>query len=106
MKRYLLFMTVLASLFLAGCSQEEITPSSEDNGSGEATTSYLAVNLVSSDATGTRVTGGDYEDGSSEENNVTKVRFYFFDGLGGISNVKYNNGRYVNYYDWENPHYG
>lgn len=103
MKRYLLFMTVLASLFLAGCSQEEITPSSEDNGSGEATTSYLAVNLVSSDATGTRVTGGDYEDGSSEENNVTKVRFYFFDGLGGISNVKYNNGRYVNYYDWENP---
>lgn len=103
MKRNLLFMTVLASLFLAGCSQEEITPNSEDNGSGEATTSYLAVNLVSSDATGTRATGGDYEDGSSDENNVTKVRFYFFDGLGGISNVKYNNGSYVNYYDWENP---
>ena len=49
MKRNLLFMSVLVSLFLAGCSQEEIAPNGEDNGNGEANTSYMAVNLVSSD---------------------------------------------------------
>lgn len=100
MKRNLLFMTMLASLFLAGCSQEEITPNSEDNGSGEATTSYLAVNLVSSDVMGTRATGGDYVDGTTTENAVSSVRFYFFNGNGGTANVKVKGTGYVNYYDW------
>lgn len=99
MKRNLLFMTVLASLFLAGCSQEEITPNSENNGSGEATTSYLAVNLMSSDVSGTRAAAG-YEDGTDVENDVEKVRFYFFTANGAIAPVKLLNGSYVNYYDW------
>ena len=101
MKKNSLFMSVLASLFMLGCSQEEVAPNDGDGDNGEATTSYLAVNLVSSDATGSRATGGDYEDGSAAENKVSKVRFYFFDGLGGISNVKNNGGSYVNYFDWE-----
>ena len=99
MKRNLLFMSVLVSLFLAGCSQEEIAPNGEDNGNGEANTSYMAVNLVSSDVMGTRA-AQDYEDGSEAENHVTKVRFYFFNGVGGAVNVKLQNGSYVNYYDW------
>ena len=37
-------MSMLAALFMAGCSQEEITPGGEDNGNGEANTSYMAVN--------------------------------------------------------------
>lgn len=97
MKRNLLFMSVLASLFMAGCSQEEIAPGGEDN--GEAQTSYLAVNLVSSDVMGTRAASG-YEDGSKAENHVIKVRFYFFNGVGGAVDVKLQNGSYVNYYDW------
>lgn len=102
MKKYFLFMSVLASLFLAGCSQEEIAPDGEDNGSGEANTSYMAVNLMSSDVKGTRAAAG-YEDGSVDENKVTGVRFYFFNGVGGAVNVKLQNGGgYVNYYDW-NP---
>ena len=32
-------MFMLAALFMAGCSQEEITPDGEDNGNGEANTS-------------------------------------------------------------------
>lgn len=94
-------MSVLVSLFLAGCSQEEIAPNGEDNGNGEANTSYMAVNLVSSDVMGTRAALG-YEDGSDVENHVTKVRFYFFNGVGGAVNVKLQptNGSYVNYYDW------
>lgn len=99
MKKYFLFMSVLASLFLAGCSQEEIAPDGEDNGSGEANTSYMAVNLVSSDVMGTRAATG-YEDGSEKENLVSSVRFYFFNGAGGAVNVKLQNGSYVNYYDW------
>lgn len=103
MKRNLLFMSVLASLFLAGCSQEEFAPNGENDGNGEATTSYMAVNLVSSDVLGTRVTGNGYEDGETHENEVSKVRFYFFNGVGGTANVKTTANDAVNYYDWENP---
>lgn len=101
MKRNFLFMSVLASLFMAGCSQEEIAPDEKDVGNGKANTSYLTVNLMSSDATGTRATGGNYEDGTPVENTVKKVRFYFFNGNGGTANVKLLNGAYVNFYDWE-----
>lgn len=92
-------MSVLASLFLAGCSQEEIAPNGEDNGNGEANTSYMAVNLVSSDVMGTRAAAG-YEDGEESENYVNSVRFYFFNELGGAVNVKLKGNSYVNYYDW------
>lgn len=101
-------MSMLASLFMAGCSQEEIAPNGEDNGNGEANTSYMAVNLVSSDVAGTRAAAG-YEDGEGFENKVNSVRFYFFNGVGGAVNVKLQNNSYVNYYDWtpskdtENP---
>ena len=86
MKRNLLFMSVLASLFLAGCSQEEITPNSENEGNDETNTSYMAVDLVSSDVTGTRALSG-YEDGSEDENDVEKVRFYFFTENGSVASV-------------------
>lgn len=108
MKRNFLSMSMLASLFMAGCSQEEIAPNGEDNGNGEANTSYMAVNLVSSDVAGTRAAAG-YEDGEGFENKVNSVRFYFFNGVGGAVNVKLQNNSYVNYYDWtpskdtENP---
>lgn len=91
-------MSALAFMLMAGCSREGIAPDGGDD--GEATTSYLAVNLVSSDVMGTRAAQG-YEDGSDVENHVTKVRFYFFNGVGGAVNVKLQNGSYVNYYDWK-----
>lgn len=95
-------MSVLASLFLAGCSQEDIAPDEEANGNGEATTSYMAVNLVSSDVTGTRANGNGYEDGNDIENGVKHVRFYFFNGVGGAVNVKTTaSGTSVNYHDWD-----
>lgn len=99
MKRNLLFMSVLASLFMAGCSQDDIALDEGANGNGEANTSYLAVNLVSSDATLSRAASG-FEDGSTAENKVTKVRFYFFNGIGGAVNVKLQGTSKVNYYDW------
>lgn len=101
MKRNLLFMSVLAFLFLAGCSQDDIAPDEGANGNGEATTSYMAVNLVSSDVTGTRANGNGYEDGNDIENGVKHVRFYFFNGVGAPVNVKTTASGAVNYYDWD-----
>lgn len=90
-------MSVLASLFLIGCSQKEIVPGGEDNGKGSGS-SFINVNLVSY-GNGTRAISP-YEDGTDEENKVTKVRFYFFTETGGPANVKLNGSSYVNYYDW------
>ena len=92
-------MSMLASLFMVGCSQEEITPNGEDSGNSEVSTSYMAVNLISSDVTGKRASLG-YEDGSTTENKVTSVRFYFFTANGAIANVKLQGTSYVNFYDW------
>lgn len=102
MKGKFLFMFVLASLLMVGCSQEEMTTGGGNNGNGEVRTSYMAINLKSSDATASRAASG-YEDGSTAENKVSKVRFYFFTANGAVANVKYNNGSYVNYYDWASP---
>lgn len=100
MKKNFLFMSVMASLFMVGCSQEEFTPDGGDNGNGEFNTSYMAVNLMSSDVTkGTRAADG-YEDGDDTENKVSKVRFYFFTENDAIANVKLQGNTYVNYYDW------
>lgn len=90
-------MSALAFLLMAGCSREGISPDGGDD--GEATTSYLAVNLMSSDIAGSRAAAG-YEDGSDDENDVEKVRFYFFTANGAIAPVKLLNGSYVNYHDW------
>lgn len=88
-------MSALACLLFAGC-KENLVPDG-GNGNGEVDTRYMAVNLVSSDVT--RAAAG-YEDGSAEENKVTKARFYFFTANGSIANVKLKNNSYVNYYDW------
>lgn len=69
----------------------------EDNGKGSGS-SFINVNLVSY-GNGTRAISP-YEDGTDEENKVTKVRFYFFTETGGPANVKLNGSSYVNYYDW------
>lgn len=90
-------MSVLASLFMAGCSQEEIAPNGNGDGDSETTTNYMAVNLMSSDIT--RAADG-YEDGTDVENTVTSVRFYFFTENGAAANVKLQGSSYVNYYDW------
>lgn len=101
MKKKFLFMSVLASLFMVGCSQDE-TATVDGGSNGETTTSYLSVNLMSPDVAdkGTRAASG-YQDGEQKENKVTNVRFYFFTANGAIAPVKVSaNGSYVNYYDW------
>lgn len=95
MKKIHLFMCILATLSIAGC-QERFAP--ENGSNGDANTSYMAVNLKSP-IVGTRAANG-YEDGSTIENDVESVRFYFFTANGAIANVKLLGNSYVNYYDW------
>lgn len=81
---------MLAGLAVVGCSSGD---DGDLNGgaSGNGSTSYLAVNLVSSDVT--RAQQG-YEDGDENENKVTSVRFYFFNGAGGSGQRQAdNNGK-------------
>lgn len=78
-------------------TERDCSGGGEDNGKGSGS-SFINVNLVSY-GNGTRAISP-YEDGTDEENKVTKVRFYFFTETGGPANVKLNGSSYVNYYDW------
>lgn len=67
----------MAAVLLSACSNEENEPA-QDNG-----TKYLAVNIVAAPAT----RAAEYEDGTTEENKVNNVLFYFFDASGNAMNV-------------------
>lgn len=108
--RLLMGGAILCGLW--SCSSDN-TPDQPNAGStvDKETTSYLAVNLVSTPNGGTRAEGdqnykGDpsgydiYEEGYTNENAVKNVRFYFFDYKGDAANVKMNaSGTRVNYFD-------
>ena len=87
MKKFTMFSSVLASalmLVVASCSSEDVARGDAQNGKG--TTSFLAVNIEnvgSAPASRAYTQGtGSYEDGTTEESIINKVRFYFFNGDG------------------------
>lgn len=87
MKKFTMFSSVLASalmLVVASCSSDDVTGGDAQTGNG--TTSYLAVNIENvGSAPASRSYGkgtGSYEDGTTEESIINKVRFYFFNGDG------------------------
>ena len=87
MKQFTMFSSVLASalmLVVASCSSEDVAGVDAQNGKG--TTSFLAVNIEnvgSAPASRAYTQGtGSYEDGTTEESIINKVRFYFFNGDG------------------------
>lgn len=66
----------LACTLFAACSNEE--NSAINSGQEEGQLSYVAVNIVNANPTGSRVDGGEYEDGDPDENEITNARFYLF----------------------------
>lgn len=77
-------MSLLACGGMLACTNEDVT--GENNGQGEGTeVSYLAVNIMNAGGPMTRANG--YEDGTDAENQVTTVRFYFFDANGNACTV-------------------
>lgn len=78
----------LACTLFAACSNEE--NSAINSGQEEGQLSYVAVNIVNANPTGSRVGGGEYEDGEGLENAITKARFYLFNASGNPYTVTTN----------------
>ena len=102
MKKKMLFLPLMAALLFSACSQDEDNTGTNGSG-GDTTTNYLTVNLVSASNMGTRANpeDKDFAEGTTEENAVETVRFYFFDNKDDAAYVKKKDGVDVNYYDWE-----
>ena len=78
MKIFKLFPLACAALMMSACSSDD---ASNGGSTGVNDPQYLSVNIVNVGATPSRALG-DYENGSAEENKISKVRFYFFNGDG------------------------
>ncbi|WP_106812953.1 Mfa1 family fimbria major subunit [Prevotella merdae] len=77
MKFFKFFPLACAALMMSACSSDDPSNGGEKpNIASEA--QYLAVNIVNVGTTPTRALTGDYQDGSTEESTINKIRFYFF----------------------------
>lgn len=83
MKIFKLFPLACAALMMSACSSDD---ASNGGSTGVNDPQYLAVNIVNVGTTPTRAT--DYENGTTEESEIKKVRFYFFNGDGSPYLIK------------------
>ena len=75
MKFFKFFPLACAALMMSACSSDDGNGSENPNIASEA--QYLAVNIVNVGTTPTRA-AGDYVNGTDDENQINKIRFYFF----------------------------
>lgn len=86
MKIAKLFPFACVALMMTACASDK-----EEMGGGTKPGSdpqYLAVNIVNVGATPTTRATDDYENGTTEESTIKKVRFYFFNGDGSPYLIK------------------
>ena len=104
MKIFKFFPLACAALMMSACSSDnDIEGGATKPGSDPQ---YLAVNIVNVGTTPTRA--GDYENGTTEESTIKKVRFYFFNGDGSPYLIKptgseITGGENVNWLEVSNP---
>lgn len=84
-----MFSSVLATALMmtvVSCSSSDDITGGNGNGNAEGTTSYIAINLNSVGNAPTsrayKQGEGTYDDGETDENKITKVRFYFYNADG------------------------
>lgn len=89
MKNFFNLSSVLATALMmtvVSCSSSDDITGGNGSGNAEGTTSYIAINLNSvGNAPTSRAYNqgeGTYDDGEDKENNITKVRFYFYNADG------------------------
>ena len=80
MKIFKFFPLACAALMMSACGSDNDIEGGATNPAGDA--QYLAVNIVNVGTTPTRALTGDYQDGSTEESTIKKIRFYFFNNDG------------------------
>ena len=83
MKIFKLFPLACAALMMSACGSDD---ASNGGSTGVNDPQYLAVNIVNVGATPTRA--GEYENGTTAESEIKKVRFYFFNGDGSPYIIK------------------
>ena len=104
MKIFKLFPLACAALMMTACgSDNDIEGGATKPGSDPQ---YLAVNIVNVGTTPTRA--GDYENGTTEESKINKVRFYFFNGDGSpylikATGTEVTGGENINWLEVTNP---
>lgn len=104
MKIFKLFPLACAALMMSACGSDD---ASNGGSTGVNDPQYLAVNIVNVGTTPTRA-GEDYENGTTEESTINKVRFYFFNGDGSPYLIKptgseVTGGENVNWLEVTNP---
>ena len=72
-------MSLLACGGMLACTNEDVTG---ENDGKEGTTSYMAVNIMTASGPGSRALPTGYEEGSEDENAISKMRFYLFNSDG------------------------
>lgn len=89
MKKITMFSSVLATALMmtvVSCSSSDDITGGNGNGNAEGTTSYIAIDLNSVGNAPTsrayKQGEGTYDDGETDENKITKVRFYFYNADG------------------------
>lgn len=78
MKIFKLFPLACAALMMSACSSDD---ASNGGSTGVNDPQYLSVNIVNVGATPSRASE-EYENGTADENKISKVRFYFFNADG------------------------
>lgn len=108
MKKIVL-LSLLSGLLWTACTKQETltyTP-----GEDEVSSSFMAVNIVSAGAVGTRATengdgtytenNGTYRDGEVYENHINDALFFFFDDAGKAAKAFLSNdGKEISYSEW------
>lgn len=84
MKIFKLFPLACAALMMSACSSDD---ASNGGSTGVNDPQYLAVNIVNVGATPSRASE-EYANGTPEESEIKKVRFYFFNGDGSPYLIK------------------
>ena len=103
MKIFKFIPLACAALMMSACSSDD---ANNGGSTGVNDPRYLSVNIVNVGTTPTRA--GDYENGTTEESTIKKVRFYFFNGDGSPYLIKptgseITGGENVNWLEVSNP---
>lgn len=103
-----IFLLLLSGLLVAACFRHAGEEGEEPSPEPAPASSYLSFTLVSAQPVGTKASedkqydgkyGDTYEDGTPEENNVSRVRFFFFDKDGEAADVR-KSASTENGYSW------